>query len=311
VPLTILRLTEEHEAVVVEMAMRARGEIQKLAEIAHPTMAVITNISQMHLETFGSIENIAKAKAELVEFISENGVAVLNGDNHHVKEMKNQAKARTVFYGLSSNQFFRAENIFSDSVHIQTTFVCHSEHGSFSVIIPTLGIHNVYNALAAISACWEIGLSPLEIQAGLLNFEPADMRQTIIRKNHYTLINDAYNANPTSMAAAVNTLREVAKGRKIAVLGDMLELGQEAVAAHEELGELLAQNGLDALITVGKLSVHIADKAREKGVPFVSVCQNHSKAAEELEHFIEPGDTILFKGSRSMEMEKVLELLNF
>ncbi|MDR1701193.1 MAG: UDP-N-acetylmuramoyl-tripeptide--D-alanyl-D-alanine ligase [Sporomusaceae bacterium] len=310
-PLTLLKLTAEHEAAVLEMAMRARGEIRLLAEIANPTMGIITNVSQTHLESLGSVENVAKAKAELIEFIDEHGVAILNGDNKYAEQMKTETKAHVILYGLSCHQFVRAENIFSDADNIQTAFICRNGPSSFSVILPTIGIHNVCNALAAIAAGCELGLTPLEIQSGLLHFEPADMRQTIIKKDGYTIINDAYNASPTSMEAAIDTLCEISKGgRKIAVLGDMLELGHESQAAHENLGVLLAAKQLDAVITVGSLASHIAEKAKESGVPFSAACISHVKAARALEGFTQAGDTILLKGSRGMEMEKILELLS-
>lgn len=310
-PLTLLELTEQHEAAVVEMAMRARGEIRELAGIARPTAAVVTNVSQTHVELLGSVENIAAAKAELVEAIGENGLVILNGDNKYVRAMNAKTKARSIFYGLDAENFIRAESIVSDIDKLQTTFLCHGAQNSFSVTIPTIGVHNVYNALAAVAVGLELGLSPAEIREGLLNFKPAAMRQSITKKGQYTIINDTYNASPTSTAAAVETLTEVAKGRKIAVLGDMLELGEEAVPAHENIGVLLSEKGIDALITIGDMARYIAGKAREGGVPYVAVCTSHHHAKQELTSFLKPGDTILFKASRGIEMEKVLELLDF
>ena len=311
-PLTILNLTGEHEAAVLEMAMRARGEIKALAEIAQPTIAVVTNVSQTHVELLGSIENVALAKAELVEALDENGVAVLNYDNKYVREMAAKNKGRTIFYGLTKDALVHAESIIENVDDVNTTFICWGpRNGFFSVIVPLLGAHNVSNSLAAMAVNCELGLTALEIQAGLAVFRPADMRQTIIRKGAYTIINDAYNASPNSMAAAIEVLAEVAKGRKIAVLGDMLELGREAKEAHEKIGELLAQKSVDALFTVGEMSKYLAARARERGVPYVAECLSHHHAKEELVKYLLPGDTALFKGSRGMEMEKVLELIDF
>lgn len=305
-PLTLLNLTGDHAAAVVEMGMRARGEIARLAAVALPTVAVITNVGETHMEILGSIENIAAAKGELVESLGPGSVAVLNADIPLVRAMKARTKARVVFYGLGGVAQVRAENI--AVTDRSTAFDCVWPGGRFRAEVPAVGRHNVYNALAAIAVGLEAGLAPPEISAGLGAFVPGAMRLHIEKTGEYTLINDAYNASPLSMNAAADTLTAVAKGRKVAVLGDMLELGDMAAAAHRRVGEKLADEGVQVVITVGELAAHIAAAALKAGVDVTVSCASHEEAQEALRKLMRPGDTILVKGSRGMQMEKILEM---
>ncbi|HML86903.1 MAG TPA: UDP-N-acetylmuramoyl-tripeptide--D-alanyl-D-alanine ligase [Methylomusa anaerophila] len=310
-PLTLLNLTPSHEAAVVEMGMRARGEIRELTEIALPTVGVVTNVGQTHIEILGSIENIALAKAELVESIKQKDLVVLNADDDHVRRMQDKTTARVVLYGLTSGAFVRAENIqMHAGEETVTTFDCVSPRGSFPIILHTVGKHNVYNALAAIAVGWELGLKPNEIKSGIASFYPTEMRQAITRRGNFVVINDVYNASPLSMKAAIETLADVAEGRKIAVLGDMLELGHVAAEAHRLVGEFAAEKGVDIIVTVGDFARYIADTAQLHGVKNVMVCSNHEEAKALLKGIVKSGDSILFKGSRGMKMEKVLEVFD-
>ncbi|HWR43278.1 UDP-N-acetylmuramoyl-tripeptide--D-alanyl-D-alanine ligase [Sporomusa sp.] len=310
-PLTLLKLESVHEAAVVEMGMRARGEIHELTEIALPTVGVVTNVGETHMEILGSVENIAAAKAELVEAIAHDDLIVLNADDPHVRAMQEKAHGRVVFYGLNPEAFVRAENISTgENGELTTTFDCCSPRGSFPVILHTMGIHNVYNALAAIAVGWELGLRPGEIKDGISSFIPGAMRQEVKRYGEYTVINDVYNASPLSMAAALKTLSDISKGRKIAVLGDMLELGEAAVEAHRRIGQLAAEQGIDIVLTVGQLSQHIVDAAYEHGVKTTRAFTGHQEAIEALRCLMKPGDYILLKGSRGMKMETMLETFN-
>jgi len=303
--LTLLQLTAQHEVAVVEMGMRGKGQIRQLANIALPTVAVITNVGETHIELLGSIEEIAAAKAELLQFIPKNGLIILNADDDYVREMTTQVHSRLILFGLMQGDL-RADHIEMrpDGIH----FKCHSVQGSFFTEIPAAGKHNVYNALAAIAVGLEVGLNFAEISSGLRNFNASPMRLHIEEMGDYIVINDAYNASPSSMSAAIDTLVEVAKNRKVAVLGDMLELGHIKVEAHRQIGEKLAKSHIDIVVTVGELARHIAEAAREHGMTRVIACNSHDEASETLKKIIQPGDTILIKGSRGMKMENMVKM---
>ncbi|QDR80381.1 UDP-N-acetylmuramoyl-tripeptide--D-alanyl-D-alanine ligase [Sporomusa termitida] len=307
-PLTLLKLDADHEAAVVEMGMRACGQIRELAEIALPTVGVVTNVGETHMEILGSIENIAAAKAELVEAIGPDDVVVLNADDPHVRAMQHKAQGRVVLYGLGPAATVRAENIVTGkNGDLITTFDCAGPRGSFPVILHTVGSHNVYNALAAIAAGWELGLLPGDLAAGISSFVPGAMRLEIRNYGEYTVINDVYNASPLSMAAALDTLAAIGKGRRIAVLGDMLELGDTAAGSHRRIGQLAAEQGLDIVLTIGPLAEYIAAAAAEHGVKIVHAFTCHQQAIEMLQCLLQPGDYILLKGSRGMKMETMLK----
>jgi len=303
--LTLLQLTPQHEVAVVEMGMRGKGQIRQLATIAMPTVAIITNVSDTHIELLGSREEIAAAKAELLPVIPENGLIILNADDHYVQEMTKQVHSRLILFGLEGG------NIKAD--HIKATlqgmnFACHSAQGDFLAEIPTVGRHNVYNALAAIAVGLEVGLNFEDIHSGLCTFNASPMRLHIEKMGDYIVINDAYNASPISMLAAIDTLVEVAKNRTVAVLGDMLELGHIKVEAHRQIGEKLAKCHVDIVVTVGELARHIAEAASFYGIDKAIACDSHDAAREILTEIIKPGDTILIKGSRGMKMENMIKM---
>ncbi|HEY3426220.1 MAG TPA: UDP-N-acetylmuramoyl-tripeptide--D-alanyl-D-alanine ligase [Negativicutes bacterium] len=305
-PLTLLNLHGKHEVAVVEMGMRGSGEIHQLTTIALPTVAVVTNVGETHIELLGSLENIAAAKAELVEAIPAVGLVVLNGDNQYVRTMQSKTKARVVLYGCGQGNNIWAANIQAEGQGTKFDF-CYLNKW-FASFVPALGQHNVYNAMAAITIGLELGLTVEEVNAGLSTFATGAMRLKVENIGEYTVINDAYNASPLSMSAAIDTLGDVAKGRKIAVLGDMLELGHIAVEAHRRIGRKLAECGIKVVVTVGELAENIADSAREYGVNTVVACQNHEQAKVALQRLLLPGDTILIKGSRGLKMEKMVEM---
>jgi len=304
-PLTLLQLHDRHEVAVVEMGMRGKGQIRELANIALPTIAVITNVGETHMELLGSIEDIAIAKAELLESIPEDGLTILNADNPYVRSMKSQAKSRVTFFGLEQGDV-QGDTIHTDGQGMK--FRCHCAEEEFPVFIPTIGKHNVYNALAAIAIALELRLTADEIRLGLGTYNASPMRLHVQELSGYLIVNDAYNASPMSMAAAIDTLLEVAKGRTVAVLGDMLELGHIAVEAHRQIGEKLAQCQVDIVLTVGTLASHIAKAASEQGVKTAVACNSHEEAQETLKQLLKPGDSILLKGSRGMKMEKIITM---
>ncbi|MDU4959743.1 MAG: UDP-N-acetylmuramoyl-tripeptide--D-alanyl-D-alanine ligase [Sporomusaceae bacterium] len=303
-PQTLLRLESEHQAAVVEMGMRGRGEIRDLAAIAMPTIAIVTTVGETHVELLGSIDNIAAAKAELVEAIPASGTVILNGDNPLVRAMAGNTSAKVVFFGLDHAEI-SARDIRQTETGV--TFECCCPEQSFGVELAAFGLHNVYNALAAIAAGRELGLSADQIRQGLAAFAPDAMRFSVQMLGDYRVINDAYNASPLSMAAAIDALGDIAAGRKIAVLGDMLELGEVAVDAHRKIGLRLAQRRIEAVITVGGLAKHIAAAAAEAGIQ-AAACDTHDEARSCIKTVLRPGDTVLLKGSRGMRMEQLLDL---
>lgn len=307
-PKTLLQLQANHQVAVVEMGMRGFGQIAELAEIAQPTIGIVTNVGETHMEILGSLANIAKAKAELVEHLDENSVAILNADNSFVAAMQSKVKGKCITFGIDKPSDLKAGHI--KTVHKNCTeFDCTFKGQSYSFVLPIVGRHNVYNVLAALAVGFTLGLSAVEMQKGLTGFAATKMRFEIQQVGLYQVINDAYNASPMSMKAALETLAEVAARRKIAVLGDMLELGSVSVAAHKNIGKLVADQKIDALITFGDMAAHIAQEARTAGVQLVYTCKSHAEAGIALKEILQPEDTILFKGSRGMQMEKIIDLI--
>lgn len=305
-PRTLLELSAAHEAAVVEMGMRGLGQIRALARIARPTIGVVTNVSETHVELLGSIDNIARAKGELAEALTADGCLLLNADDPRVAAMRARAKCPVRTFGFAPDADVRAERV--RMAEGRTSFECVAGGWRRTFVLPLLGRHNVCNALAAIAVGTELGLSPEELQAGVSALQPTPMRLETHCAGGVTVINDAYNASPASMRAAIEVLAEAAPGRKLAALGDMLELGGEAEALHAAVGELLAARGADAVVTVGKLAARIAERAAALGVAAYA-CEDHAQAAARLQSLLRSGDTVLVKGSRGMRMEKVAELL--
>ena len=259
------------------MGMRGLGQIAELVDIGEPTIGVVTNVGKSHIELLGSQENIAKAKSELVQGLDANGTAILNGDDPFVAPMQDLCQGRSILYGTGESAHIRAENIVCDEKGVR--FTCHCFDRTFDVSVPVIGRHNVYNALAAIAAGYVTGLSDSELQAGLSAYRGMAMRQELLHLGPYTFINDTYNANPASMAEAIRTLDLLTKGRKIAVLGGMGELGDWAKDEHRAIGRLVADMKLDALITMGDLADDIALAAREAGMEAVYTTTTHEEAA--------------------------------
>ncbi len=308
-PMTLLGICKEHTAAVVEIGMRGFHQIEAMAPIAAPQIGIVTNVGETHMELLGSLENIAKAKAELVEAIPAGGTVILNADNAYVAGMRDKVKdgVRVMTFGLTQEADVRGDAIETEGQ--STRFTVTYQNVCQEYTIAMVGRHNVYNALAAIAAGFALGLTPAEIRRGLQNLEATKMRFECKKVKDWNVVNDAYNASPMSMTAAINTLSELTKGRKVAVMGDMLELGSVSVAAHHHVGEELAEHHFAAVITRGEMGKHIAAGAEEGGVDKVFRCESHEEAAERLHAILQPGDTILFKGSRGMQMEKIIDLL--
>jgi len=310
-PLTLLSLNESHEALVVEMAMRGLGEIDFLCRLALPNAAIITNIGEAHLELLGSVERIAQAKGELLEHIPASGFAVLNAQSPYIYKQVARCPGKVIFFGTASNL-----DIYARDIRISnegSAFTVEAEGRSFNIFLPLPGLHNILNALSVIGAALELGFTAGEITEGLAKITLSGSRLEIIDLKGVTVINDTYNANPSSVKAALEALAEVADNkRKIAVLGDMLELGEKADLFHNQLGESIASTGVDYLITVGQLARQIALGAIQSGMSgsHVFICDSNDESIEKLEKLLNADDVVLVKGSRGMRMEEIIQALS-
>lgn len=303
-PVTVLSLSKDCEAAVLEMGMNHFGEISLLTGIARPDIAVITNVGTMHIENLGSREGILRAKLEILEGLQENGRVVFCGDNDLLHGVAEQYHA--VQFGLDAHNDVRAEDIRTEG---QTTVFTALAFGEkFEVMLPTLGEHNVLNALCAITVGLLCGMKTEDIRRGLAAFRNTGLRQNIYTVGGVKVIADCYNAGPESMRAALKVL-SAEKGRKIAAFGGMLELGDFAPQAHYEVG--LECGKIAALLfAYGKNSEEYVRGAKENGIAYAQTFDTHAALAEALQKELRPGDTLLVKGSHSMHMENVLELLD-
>ncbi|MCL2336348.1 MAG: UDP-N-acetylmuramoyl-tripeptide--D-alanyl-D-alanine ligase, partial [Firmicutes bacterium] len=271
-PLTLLDFSATHGAAVLEMAMRGPGEIDALCLLARPTCAVISTIGMAHLERLGSVENIARAKGEILDHIAPDGFALLPGDSPLAREQAKRCHGRVLYYGLAQGLDIYAHELRREGGGSRFTVVAGVER--CEVRLPLPGLHNVKNALAAAAVGLLLGLSPEQVSAGLSKVTLSGMRTEIIRGNNFTIINDAYNANPESTAAALQTMEELAGGRRrVAVLGDMRELGPSAAEAHRQCGFEAVKGGVVLVIAVGGMAAQIAAGARQAGGEMIVVCR--------------------------------------
>jgi UDP-N-acetylmuramoyl-tripeptide--D-alanyl-D-alanine ligase len=310
VPLTVLRAGGECGAVVVEMAMRGRGQIADLCAVAKPTIALITNIGTSHIELLGSQEAIAATKGEVLGCLPETGRAFLNADDEWSARLAARCVAPVTYYGVAQPADVRADEVVTDDGGF-VSLVLRTPEGEAPVTLPVPGRHNAYNAAAAAAIALYLGLNLIDVAAGLGRAAGSPMRMEVFETAQgVTIVNDAYNANPASMRAAVTTLADMAAdGRRIAVLGDMAELGSFAELAHFRVGELLAASGIDLLVTVGPRARRIADGARAAGLSSdaISETEDASGATVVVSGLVDPGDVVLVKASRVMGLEAVVE----
>jgi len=308
-PLTLLRLDSSHEIAVIEMGMSQASEIDYLSGIAKPDVAVITNVGDAHIENLGSRENIFKAKCEIFNHLKPGGTAILNGDDELLCTLRNAVPFETVFCGTNQGADYRAADISADQGNsIRCTAVTPGE--TYEMEIPALGRHMIYPALMAAAVGARFGLSREQILEGILCFKPTKMRMNVLRRGQdITILNDAYNANPQSMRAAIGVLSDSKSAFKLAVLGDMFELGSLAAALHAGVGEYLGKAGIHCLVAVGELSEHMARAAEKAGVPAVFHCTDKGAAIPVLKDTVRPNSTILVKASRGMAMEELVDYL--
>lgn len=309
-PKTLLTIRDDTEMAVVEMGMRGLNQIRAMKHIAYPDTAVITNVGETHLELLGSMENIAKAKSEILEDFTARNHAILNGDDARIMAMTTGATVTT--YGIDHDCDVRARDIKAVGLETHFTYTSRVTGHSQVVVLPTLGRHNVMNALAAIAVAEIYGVPDEAIAHGLLHLKMTGMRQEILHFGDYTVINDAYNASPASMKVGLEALHDVVKdqgrGRAIGVLADMLELGSYSEKGHREVGQWAAECGLAHVIAYGPEAKYICEEAAKGGVA-VHYVKDAEEAAAVLKAILEPGDVVLCKGSHSMAVESVIPLV--
>ncbi len=306
VPKTLLQLTQKHEAVVLELAARKFGDIKYLCSCAQPTIGVLLNIGTAHIEFFGSVEGVAKAKGELLEYLDESCMALVNADDCVVVKEVKRTKGRLLAFSLERESQFRGEGLVLDQ----------EGRGHFSLQTISLdlkipGRHNVYNALAAAAVGRILDLPWEDIRDALASFQAPPMRGEILRKNGIGIINDTYNANPGSLQAALELLKDLdaAGGRKIVVLGDMLELGQQSAALHADIGRRLTALNIDLFFATGPLSAETIKAARRAGMREEQTrhFEDKSDLGDYLSTILQEKDIVLVKGSRGMKLEEVID----
>ncbi|GAB4175364.1 MAG: UDP-N-acetylmuramoyl-tripeptide--D-alanyl-D-alanine ligase [Geothermobacteraceae bacterium] len=311
VPLTLFGLRPDtHRWAVLEMGMSARGEIARLAEIAQPTVGLITNIGPAHLETLRGLDGVARAKGELFAALAAGGTAVVNADDERVLNLPVANGVRRLLYGLSSEAEVRAERIEARGASVRFRLLAGDQ--AAEVELQVAGRFNASNALAAAAAALALNVPLAEIVAGLNAFSPLQGRMQLIRlASGAQLLKDDYNANPLSMGAALEALDALeGEGRRIAVLGDMLELGDESSRLHREVGARAARH-CDLLLLLGQMAESMAEGARQAGLASrrIRIATNHEEAAACLGRVLREGDRVLVKGSRGMRMERIADVL--
>lgn len=306
-PLTVLRLDEADEAAVVEMGVSMPGEMARIAKVAKPSIAVMTNIGVSHIEFMKTRQNIMAEKFKIADHLPAGGTVFVNGDDDLLSTLESTKQKKIVRFGLNENCEWRAVD--PDADMYGTRFTCVHGGDAISVYVPAAGEHNVRNALAALAVADAVGV-PMEAAArAIAQYEPPAMRQQIREAKGMTLIDDTYNASPDSMRAALKILADMkTQGKKYAVLADMLELGDYAERGHFETGAFAKANGVDFLVGVGPLAKHIvAGFGNEKNSAWFAA---NAEAIAFLQENMQPGDTVLCKGSRGMRTDEIIAALS-
>ncbi|MCR5667186.1 MAG: UDP-N-acetylmuramoyl-tripeptide--D-alanyl-D-alanine ligase [Eubacterium sp.] len=317
-PLTVFRIEEEHEVAVLEMGISEFQEMTRLARIANPDYVVMTNIGACHLENLIDLDGVLKAKSEVFDVVTKPLQAVVNGDDAKLRTLEGTKAGTPIYFckdqksagllkeqGIANERLYLADGIESrDAYSINATL--HIPDEEISVTIPIPGEHNVANALAAAAIGKQLGLTKEEIKAGIESVQTISGRSNFVKAGAVTIIDDCYNANPMSMKASLDVLSNM-PGRKIAVLGDMGELGSQEKQLHREVGEHAAEKSIDALFVCGELSKEIAKGAA--GIAKIASYDKLDEMIEELKCYLEDGDTVLVKASHFMEYPKVVEAI--
>ncbi len=310
-PLTILQLERDYQAAVFELAMRARGEIERLTKIARPTCAVITNVEPVHLETLETIENIALSKCEVLSELDSDNFAVINGDNELLVNTARVYPCKLFTFGHNKTCDFQIEKVLVENKGIQVDVRLIDKHDKFYFPIPSVKLAT--NVTAALAVAYLLGVDLEETKTSLAKYTPSSNRLNVIyMPEGGVVINDTYNANPVSMAAALETGKELkGKGKWIAVLGDMFELGDYEIPGHMEVGRKAVETGVNILIAVGDRAKYIARGALEAGMlpEQVHYFTSKEKSLEFLSSIYDTKDTVLFKASRGMQLETLVDEL--
>lgn len=304
VPQMLFRLEDSHTAAVIEMGMNHFGEISRLTRAVAPTVGLITNIGVSHIENLGSRSGILQAKLEILEGMAPDAPLIVNMDNDMLRTVKLGDRPLLTFAIDDQSADFTATDIAEQGS--TTTFTVHHSTFTQPVTIPTVGIHNVYNALAAMAVGYVTGVDPAAAASALANYVPAGMRQNLVQVGGVQVIEDCYNASPDSMRAALQTLGKLPVHRRYAVLGAMLELGDYAKEAHTQVGKMAAENGIDGVLAYGADAAYIVEAAKQAGLENARLFDTKEALVQSLAQQVQPGDGVLFKGSRGMHLEDVM-----
>ncbi|MGN1051670.1 MAG: UDP-N-acetylmuramoyl-tripeptide--D-alanyl-D-alanine ligase [Acutalibacteraceae bacterium] len=304
VPLTIFGIEEHHQVAVIEMGISDFGEMTRLAKIVKPDICVITNIGFCHLENLVDRDGVLKAKTEMFKYLDKNGKIFLCGDDDKLRTVKEYKGKVPVFFGLSKDNSYYADNVKSDENGSIRCTMCY-EGKRIPIKIPAVGEHMASNAMAAVAVGRSLGIEDEDIKRGVESYKTVGSRSNIIKANGYTLVDDCYNANPTSVRSSINSLMNIKGKRHVAVLGDMKELGEKEALLHSEIGTFANEKGVDFLITVGELAKNIYDSFCGKKIHY----DNMETALKDIKKEIYVGDTVLIKASHSMNFEMIVELL--
>lgn len=304
VPQMLFRLEDSHTAAVIEMGMNHFGEISRLTRAVAPTVGLITNIGVSHIENLGSRAGILQAKLEILEGMAPDAPLIVNIDNDMLRTVKLGDRPLLTFAIDDQSADFTATDIAEQGS--TTAFTVHHSTFTRPVTIPTVGIHNVYNALAAMAVGYVTGVDPVAAASALANYVPAGMRQNLVQVGGVQVIEDCYNASPDSMRAALQTLGKLPVHRRYAVLGAMLELGDYAKEAHTQVGKMAAENGIDGVLAYGADAAYIVEAAKQAGLENARLFDTKEALAQSLAQQVQPGDGVLFKGSRGMHLEDVM-----
>ena len=303
VPLTIFRIEPEHDVAVIEMGISHFQEMTRLAQMAQPDIGIFTVIGYAHLENLGSREGILWAKTEMVKYMKPNGVMIVNGDDDLLYQYP--AERDKVTYGTELRCRVRASDIEMTEEYTSCTIT--NGERTLSVRIQAYGNHIIYAALAAVAVGFRFDLSDDEIRNGLLSYKTVGRRANVVRTDKLTLIDDCYNANPGSVKSALDSMVHFA-GRRVAILGDMFELGDSEKALHEEVGAYAVEHGAELVLTVGDLSVHTAEGAIKAG-GHAEHYDTKEELIGQLDQILQEGDIVLVKASHSMEFERISEAI--
>ena len=301
VPLTILSMPEEAEAAVIEMGISDFGEMTRLSRVAQPTICVLTIIGCCHLENLGDRDGVMKAKTEMFKYARDGAEFILNGDDDKLSTITDVNGKKPIFFGIDSKNDYYAEDIENNGEGGVSCKLCFGDT-KLDVIIPAIGTYMVSNALAAAAAGKLLGLSDEQIKNGVEAYKTVGSRANVINNGKIRIIDDCYNANPTSVKASLETLKNF-RGRTVAVLGDMKELGTDELQLHFDTGAYAKQIGIDVVLAAGPLAKSLADGADGKWY------ETKEELIKALPEIIKEGDTVLVKASHSMQFEKIVEFL--